>query len=310
MAIAFCEEERGIIKHSYGKPYKIPVIPHEPWQKKPIPIPKSILPQFIELFREIIHTGLYEKSTSSYNSSVFCVAKPNGKLVIVHDLQDLNKVTIKDAGLLPNVDEFVRSFSGRACHRFGDIMGGYDERELDIISTPLTTFETPLGRLQLTRIPQGATKSVAVYQAQMTWILQGEIPGHLGILLDDGGIKGPRSTYQHKTLKENQLIRQFFWEYSVTLEGILFRIEEAGLTISGSKFACCDPALDIVVHVVSFGGRNISKKKINKIQNWPRPTTKKEVRGFLGLFAYVRMIIKDFSQVAAQMRRLKREDLL
>ncbi|MBW0575742.1 hypothetical protein O181_115457 [Austropuccinia psidii MF-1] len=44
--IAFCKEERGLLKHSYGKPYKIPVIPHEPWQKKPIPIPKTILPQF------------------------------------------------------------------------------------------------------------------------------------------------------------------------------------------------------------------------------------------------------------------------
>ncbi|MBW0592609.1 hypothetical protein O181_132324 [Austropuccinia psidii MF-1] len=75
-AIAFCAEERGVLKHSYGKPYTIRVIPHEPWQNKPIPIPKSILPQFIELVREIICTGLYEKSTSSYNSPVFCVEKP------------------------------------------------------------------------------------------------------------------------------------------------------------------------------------------------------------------------------------------
>ncbi|MBW0571498.1 hypothetical protein O181_111213 [Austropuccinia psidii MF-1] len=39
-AIEFCEEERGLLKHSYGKPYKITAILHEPWQKKPIPIPK------------------------------------------------------------------------------------------------------------------------------------------------------------------------------------------------------------------------------------------------------------------------------
>ncbi|MBW0588596.1 hypothetical protein O181_128311 [Austropuccinia psidii MF-1] len=62
-AVAFCEEERGILKHSYRKPYKTPVISHGPWQKKPIPIPKSILPQFIELVRERIRTGFYEQST-------------------------------------------------------------------------------------------------------------------------------------------------------------------------------------------------------------------------------------------------------
>ncbi|MBW0468538.1 hypothetical protein O181_008253 [Austropuccinia psidii MF-1] len=106
-AIAFCDEERGVLKNSYEKPYKIPVIPHEAWKKKPIPIPKLILPQLIKLVRERLYTGLYEKSTSIYNSPVFCAAKPNGELRIVHDLQDLNKLTRKDAGLPPNVDEFI-----------------------------------------------------------------------------------------------------------------------------------------------------------------------------------------------------------
>ncbi|MBW0531699.1 hypothetical protein O181_071414 [Austropuccinia psidii MF-1] len=133
----------------------------------------------------------------------------------------------------------------------------------------------------------------------MTWICKEEIPEHLGISIDDGGFKGPISTHQHETLKDNPLIRRFVLEYAVTLKRILFRIEEAGLTISGSKFTCCIPALDIVGHVVSLGGRKISKKKINKIKNRPRPPMKKEVRGFLGLCAYVRMFIKDFSQAAA-----------
>ncbi|MDS9995184.1 hypothetical protein PNQ69_20695 [Xanthomonas sp. A2111] len=33
-AIAFVEEERGVLKHSYGEPYKIPVVCHEPWQNQ------------------------------------------------------------------------------------------------------------------------------------------------------------------------------------------------------------------------------------------------------------------------------------
>ncbi|KAI7949114.1 hypothetical protein MJO28_007935 [Puccinia striiformis f. sp. tritici] len=307
-AIAFTEEERGILKHSYGKPYKIPVIEHTPWQQKPIPVPSAIRADFIELVRKRIKTGLYEQSTSSYSSPVFCVAKSNGKLRIVHDLQQLNKVTIKDAGLPPKIEEFVESFAGRACYGLGDIMGGYDKRELDQASRPLTTFDTPLGRLQLTRLPQGATNSVAVYQAQMMWILQEELPENVGIFIDDGGIKGPRSDYGGARLKENKNIQRFIWEYAVTLERILFRIEEAGLTISGEKFACCVPALDIVGDVVSQKGRTIAVKKLNKVQSWPTLTTKKEVRQFLGLCVYVRMFIKDFSTVAAPLRWLTRND--
>ena len=307
-AIAFCEEERGILKHSYGKPYRIPVVEHEPWQQKPIPIPKPIKPDFVELVRKRIQTGLYEQSTSSYSSPVFCVLKQNGKLRIVHDLQKLNKVTIKDAGLPPKIEEFVEAFAGRACYGLGDIMGGYDERELDPSSRPLTTFETPLGRLQLTRLPQGATNSVAVYQAQMTWILQDELPQHAGIFIDDGGIKGPESDYGGEVLVENPGIRRFIWEYAITLERILFRIEEAGLTISGEKFACCVPSLDIVGHVVTKEGKVMSKKKVNKIQSWPRPRNKKEVRGFLGLCIFVRMFIPAYSEITTPLRRLTRID--
>ncbi|MBW0505882.1 hypothetical protein O181_045597 [Austropuccinia psidii MF-1] len=102
-AIASSEEERGLLKHSYGKPYKIPVIPHKPWKKKPIPIPIPILPQFIELIRERIRKGIYEHSTSSYTSPVFCVAKSNAKLRILHDFQELIKATIKDSGLPPQI---------------------------------------------------------------------------------------------------------------------------------------------------------------------------------------------------------------
>jgi hypothetical protein len=237
------------------------------------------------------------------------VTKSNGKLRIVHDLQVLNKVTIKDAGLPPKIEEFVDSFAGRACYGLGDIMGGYDERELDPASRPLTTFETVLGRLQLTRLPQGATNSVAVYQAQMTWILQEEIPEHVGIFIDDGGIKGPTSTYNNEKITENKGIRRFVWEYAVTLERILFRIEEAGLTISGEKFACCVPALDIVGHVVSQAGRIMSSQKVNKIQSWPALKNKKDIRGFLGLCVYVRMFIRNFSTIAAPLRRLTRDDV-
>jgi hypothetical protein len=66
----------------------------------------------------------------------------------------------------------------------------------------------------------------------MTWILQEELPlEHVGIFIDNGGIKGPKSDYGGKRMEENRNIRQFIWEYAITLERILFRIEEAGLTI-------------------------------------------------------------------------------
>ena len=79
-AIAFDETERGCLKHEWGLPYVIPVVDHQPWQKKAIPIPRAMKEEYVELVRERLRTGLYEQSTSSYSSPVFCVLKQNGKL--------------------------------------------------------------------------------------------------------------------------------------------------------------------------------------------------------------------------------------
>ena len=307
-ALAFDPEERGLLSREIGDPYVIPVVRHEPWQIKPIPIPASIRETFTELVRERVRTGLYEQSCSSYSSPIFPVLKQDGKsLRIVHDLQRLNSVTILDAGLPPRVDEFMETMAGWVCYGLVDVMGGYDQRELHPGSRPLTAFETRLGRMQLTRLPQGATNSVAVYQAQMAWILQDDLPHSVQIFIDDAGIKGPRTDYGGEVLESNPGIRRFVWEYAVVLERILFRIEVAGLTVSGKKFAVCVPALDVLGHEVSWKGRSIARPKMNKILQWPTPLTVSHILQFLGLCSYVRMFIERFAEVASPMRKLTRK---
>jgi hypothetical protein len=63
--LAFGPEERGLLKREIGQPYKIPTIPHEPWQIRPIPIPAAIQGAFMELVKERVRTGLYEQTNSS-----------------------------------------------------------------------------------------------------------------------------------------------------------------------------------------------------------------------------------------------------
>ena len=73
--------------------------------------------------------------------------KKNGSLRIVHDLQPLNKVTIRDAGGPPILDDFVEPFAGRSCYTVFDLYSGYDSCLLHVKSRDLTSFQTPLGLL-------------------------------------------------------------------------------------------------------------------------------------------------------------------
>ncbi|EGN95250.1 hypothetical protein SERLA73DRAFT_38753, partial [Serpula lacrymans var. lacrymans S7.3] len=93
---------------------------------KNIPIPPGIKNEVIELLRDKIKAGVYEPSQSSYRSKWFCVQKKNGKICIIHDLQPLNAVTIKNSGVPPILDDFVEPFAGSQCYTVFDLFWGFD----------------------------------------------------------------------------------------------------------------------------------------------------------------------------------------
>ena len=45
-------------------------------------------------------------------------------------------------------------------------------------------------------------------------------------------------------------------------------------------------------------------EKIEVVQKWPRPTTAKNIRSFLGLAGYYRKFVKAFSSIAKPLTRL------
>ena len=136
------------------------------------PIPPGIHDNVIKLIKSKITSGVYEPSNSSYQSCWFCVAKKNGSIRIVHNLQPLNAVTIKDAATLPYVEHFAEQSAARSIYTMMDLFVGYDHRALAEQSRDLTTFQTPLRTFHLTVLPQGWIDSPAVFQNDVAFILQ------------------------------------------------------------------------------------------------------------------------------------------
>ncbi|KIJ38551.1 hypothetical protein M422DRAFT_258658 [Sphaerobolus stellatus SS14] len=111
-ALAWDDSEQGTFWEDYFEPVVIPTVEHEPWAQKGIPIPPGLQEQVIQFIKKKIASGVYEPSSSSYHSRWFCVPKKDGKFRIVHDLQPLNTVTIKDAGLPLNIEPYVEHCAG------------------------------------------------------------------------------------------------------------------------------------------------------------------------------------------------------
>ena len=146
-------------RDDYPLPVVIPTIEHVPWVHRQPPIPPGIRDEVLKLIQKKIDSGVYEPSNSSYQSKWFCVAKKNGSVRIVHDLQLLNAVTIRDAVTLPHVEHFAEQSMGQSVYMMMDLFVGFDHRALVEESRDLTTFQTLLGTFHLTILPQGWTNS-------------------------------------------------------------------------------------------------------------------------------------------------------
>ena len=314
-AFAWIEEEKGKFSEDYFEPVVFPTVEHVPWVLKNIPIPPGIYSQVIEVIKNKIRTGVYEPSNSSYRSRWFCVLKKDKKsLRLVHDLQPLNAVVIKDSAVPPTIEPYAESFGGRACYGMFDLFVGFDQRALAPQSRDLTTFQTPLGTYRLTSIPMGYTNSMQIFHGDTTFLLQEEIPHVTVPFIDDIPVKGPMTRYQkedgsYETIPDNPGIRRFVWEHLQNVNRVIQRIKHAGGTFSGLKSNFCVESAVVVGHKCTKDGRLPDDERIQKILDWPECQNLTEVRGFLGTLGTIRIFIKNFAMHARPLVQLTRKEV-
>lgn len=314
--LAWTDEEKGHFDENLVPPYVNPMVPHQPWQDRPIRIPISAIPKVIKLLREKLASGVYERSQAAYRSRFFLVnKKESDQFRIVHDLQKYNSLTIQDAGLPPSIETFVEGFGGRSCLAILDLMDGYGQKALAEESRDATTFASPIGALRLKTLPQGATNSVAEFQRTVSFILEEELPDPADIFVDDVGVKGPKTKYEDpvtgepQTLAGNPGIRRYVYEHLVNLNRILYRMRRYGGTFKGGKCQPLSAEATLCGYRCSYAGTRISESALQKIETWPQPQDRTDVRGFLGTVSQSRNWISGFGLLTAPLRRLTRQDV-
>ena len=279
-AFAFDHSEKGMFSREFYPDYEIPTIEHVPWQKPPIRIPNAIIKEVKQEIRDQEKSGKFEPTTSSYRSALFAVAKKKGVRLVIN-LEPLNEVTIQDASLPPNINEFAEWFLGYAMYGLLDLFSGFDARWVAEKSRPLQAFHTPIGPRQQTTLVQGYTNSVQEFQRCTKHALL-PVADIADNFIDDCGLIGPNTRYGERSVPENPGIRQFVWEYIRNLDRVLAAMIQAGITASGPKAVLAATKLRIVGSVVSLEGWVIEPSVVQRILDWPLLTSVTDIRSFLG----------------------------
>ena len=85
------------------------------------------------------------------------------------------------------------------------------------------------------------------------------------------------------------------------------KIREAGLTIRPSKCMISFRRVDFLGHVVENGTVTMETYKLEKIQDVEPPTTKKQVRAFIGPVGYYRKFTPNFAEIAVPLTNLTKK---
>ncbi|GFT19493.1 retrovirus-related Pol polyprotein from transposon 297 [Trichonephila clavipes] len=87
-------------------------------------------------------------------------------------------------------------------------------------------------------------------------------------------------------------------------------LQEVGLKVNLKNCAFGRKSVKFLGHIVGPGKHSLDPEKVEAIRKLSRPTTKSEVRSFLGLTSYYRDYIPNFSQLVLPLTSLTKKNIL
>ena len=101
---------------------------------------------------------------------------------------------------------------------------------------------------------------------------------------------------------------KMFTEHLDNLQKVFSRLKDDGLTLKLKKCHLMRRKVEYLGHIVSGEGVASDPSKVAAIQNFPIPTDVKALRSFLGLAAYYRKFVPNFSKWAQPLFQLTRQN--
>ncbi|XP_071845114.1 uncharacterized protein [Apostichopus japonicus] len=228
---------------------------------------------------------IIEPSDSEWSSPCILVPKPDGSFRFCTDYRKVNTVTRTDSYPIPRVDDCIdRIGNARFVTKF-DLLKGYWEIPLTDRAKRVSAFVTPDGLFQYKVMPFGMKNAPATFQRLLNNITASL--ENCEVYIDDI-IVYSNSWYEHVT----------------RIRSLFEKLTEANLTVNLVKSEIAHANVIFLGHVVGQGEVKPVKAKVEAIDKYPVPATKKQLMRFLGMARYYRRFCRNFSDVAAPLTNL------
>ena len=268
-------EEASLQAYDLQTQHKKPVV------RKPYRPPLNLKPSVDREIDQLLKLGIIQPSTSPWSSPVIPVPKKDGSVRLCVDFRLVNEHTLQDTYPLPRVDDLLAQVSAKQFLTTLDLTKGYHQVPLTPETKEKTAFVCHRGKFQYTRLPFGLKNAPAHFQRQMDQILQG---------------------ISAVAYIDDIILAHDMWEEHIsTLEQVLKVCIQKKVSLKLEKCVFTSATLDYLGHTIGSGHILPQEAKVTAILNFPKPETRKQLRGFLGLVGYYRQHIPHFSSMTASL---------
>ena len=189
---------------------------------------------------------------------------------------------------MPTAEEVFQKLNGEKYFSKNDLSKGYWQITIPEEDISKTAFVTPDGSYEFLKMPFGMVNLAATLKRAMKKLL-----------------KGLRNV---EFYWDDILVHTHTWEeHIVALRELLSRLLQAGMTVRPSKciFGVC--SVEFLGHQLQHGLVGLHRDNVVKTRDAPRPSTKKQIRSFMGLAACYRDFIPNFAVIVAPISDLTRK---
>ena len=268
--------------------HKIELTNNNPVRSRPYPLPYAMRENLKREIQDMLSLGIIRESNSPFASPIVIVKKKDGSNRICVDYRKLNKLTVADPEPMVTAEDLFQRLGKSKYYSKIDLSKGYWQIPVAEEDIEKTAFITPDGTYDFLRMPFGMKNSEATLVRGMRKILAGM--NNVDSYIDD------------------LIIHTNDWQAHLQVLGeLLRRLREAGLRVKPSKCVFGAESVEFLGHYIGRDWITINEDNLEKTRTARRPTTKREVRSFLGLANYYRAHIPTFAAVAAPLTDLPRK---
>jgi hypothetical protein len=271
-----------------GEPYEIELKDDaKPYHAKAFPIPRIHVDTLKKEVDRLCEIGVLKRvNRSEWAAPTFIIPKKNGSVRFISDFRELNKRIKRKPFPIPNIQDLLLNLEGFQYATSLDLNMGYYHIELNPTSKRYCTIVLPFGKFEYQRLPMGLCNSPDIFQEKVSELMAGL--EFIRAYLDDV-LCLTCDTYDDHLNK---------------LDLALQRIKSAGLKVNAEKSFFARGELEYLGYWITREGIQPLASKVQAMMNIKAPTSKKELRGFIGLVNYYRDMWVRRSHILAPLAKL------